>query len=108
MDAPLALQEFLEYVVGRLITVPDRASISHVVAESGVIAFRVVVAEEDAGILVGRNGYTISAIKSLLAAGAERNGVKASLKLYSASRDGEERLVGSGWGRAGGSRGRED
>ena len=98
MDTPLALQEFLEYVIGQLITVPEKASIAHETSEDGFISFRVVVAEEDAGRLVGKNGYTISSIKSLLAAGAERNGIKARLKLFAVGEDGDERAVSSGGG----------
>ena len=96
MDTPLALQEFLEYVIGQLITVPEKASIASEVSEEGDITFRVVIAEEDAGRLVGKNGYTISSIKSLLAAGGERNGIKARLKLFAVGEDGEPRPVSSG------------
>ena len=95
MDAPLALQEFLEFVIGQLITDPEKARIAHETSEEGAIHFRVVVAEEDAGRIVGKNGYTISSIKSLLAAGAERSGLKASVKLYSVGEDGEEKAVSS-------------
>ena len=98
MDTPLALQEFLEYVIGQLITIPEKASIAHETSEDGGITFRVVIAEEDAGRLVGKNGYTISSIKSLLAAGAERSGIKARLKLFAVGEDGEQRSVSSGGG----------
>ena len=37
-------------------------------------------------------------IKSLLAAGAERNGIKARLKLFAVGEDGEERAVSSSGG----------
>ncbi|MEM9481279.1 MAG: KH domain-containing protein [Verrucomicrobiota bacterium] len=80
MDSPTALQEFLEYVVAQLVTRHDQASIAHEY-DRGRHVFVIVVGEEDMGKVLGRNGQTISAIRSLVQAAAQRNNVKAMVKL---------------------------
>ena len=80
MDSPLALQEFLQYAVMQLIEHRDRAGISHEF-DRGKHVFHVIVDESDVGKVIGKNGYTISAIRSLLLAAAARNHMKAILKV---------------------------
>ncbi len=80
MDSPIALQEFLQYAVMQLIEHRDRASISHEV-DRGRHVFHVIVDETDVGKVIGKNGYTISAIRSLLMASAARTHTKATLKV---------------------------
>ncbi len=80
MDSPTALQEFLEYVVAQLISHHDQASIVHDF-DDGRHVFSILVSDEDMGRVLGRNGRTISAIRSLVQAAAHRNNLKASVKL---------------------------
>lgn len=80
MDSPTALQEFLEYVVAQLIKRHDQASIVHEYDNDRHV-FSIVVGEEDMGLVLGRNGHTISAIRSLVQAAAHRNQIKATVKL---------------------------
>ncbi len=80
MDSPLALQEFLEYVVAQLIDHHDQASIVHEL-DRGKHIFRIVLNEDDVGRVIGKNGYTISAIRSLVNAAASRGRMKAVLKV---------------------------
>ena len=58
MDSAIALQEFLEYVVANLIDHPDQASVLHDF-EGDTHAFRVVLAQGDAGRVIGKQGGTI-------------------------------------------------
>jgi predicted RNA-binding protein YlqC (UPF0109 family) len=80
MDSPIALQEFLQYAVMQLIEHCDKASISHEL-DRGKHVFHVIVDETDVGKIIGKNGYTISAIRSLLLAAAARNHTKVILKV---------------------------
>ena len=80
MDSPTALQEFLEYVVAQLISHHDQASIVHDFDQDRHV-FSILVSDEDMGKVLGRNGRTISAIRSLVQAAAHRNNLKASVKL---------------------------
>lgn len=91
MDAPEALREFLTYVVANLIDHPQQASIAIGHNANGVLVFRVQLAQEDVKHVLGKNGMTASAIRSLLNTAAEKHGVKVGLKI-GAARDleGEE------------------
>ena len=82
MDPATALQEFVEYVVGQLISSPQTATISHEQSPDGLKhSYLLSVAPEDVGKIIGKNGQTIMAIRSLLSAAAVRNDVSATLKV---------------------------
>lgn len=81
MDAPEALREFLMYVLAHLIEHPKQASIAVGTTTSGATSYRVRLAPEDVKRVVGKNGFTISAIRSLLNVAAHKYGVKISLRV---------------------------
>ncbi|MGI8602884.1 MAG: KH domain-containing protein [Verrucomicrobiales bacterium] len=80
MDAPLALREFLEYVVGSLIEHRDLASISQH-QEGNRVSFDVLLHKDDVGLIIGRNGHTVKALRSLMTAAATREGIRISLRV---------------------------
>jgi predicted RNA-binding protein YlqC (UPF0109 family) len=80
MDAPLALREFLEYVVGSLIDHRDAASISQR-QEGNRIFFDVFLHQEDVGSVIGRSGHTVKALRNLMSAAGIREGLKISLRV---------------------------
>ncbi len=84
MDAPEALREFLSYVVANLIEHPQQASIAIGHSASGAVVFRVQLAPEDVRRVIGKNGMTVSSLRSLLNVAAERHGIKVSLKVGAA------------------------
>lgn len=90
MDAPEALREFLSYVVANLIDHPQQASIAIGTSASGATSFRVQLAPDDVRRVIGKNGLTISAIRSLLNTAAEKHGIRVSLKVGAASELNEE------------------
>lgn len=81
MNAPEALREFLMYVVANLIDHPSQASIAVGITQAGAISFRILLAPEDVRRVVGKNGFTISAIRSLVNVAAQKHGVKVSLRV---------------------------
>jgi len=81
MDAPEALREFLAYIVANLIEHPQQASISISHNVANVIVYRVQLAPEDVRHVIGKNGLTVSSIRSLLNTAAEKHGIKVSLKV---------------------------
>jgi predicted RNA-binding protein YlqC (UPF0109 family) len=81
MDAPEALREFLAYVVANLIDHPQQASISISHSPVGTVNYRVQLAPEDVRHVIGKNGLTISSIRSLMNTAAEKHGLKISLKV---------------------------
>jgi len=88
MDADTALLEFLQYSLGHLATRPSETLIRCEHRENGELVYRVTVHPDDAGRVIGREGRTVSSIRGVLGAAAEKHGVKALLKVYSA--DGED------------------
>ena len=86
MDSATALREFLEYIIGQLIEQPEEGNIAHELSEdSKHHNFRVTLTEDDVGKIIGKNGHTVSAIRSLLQAAAHRDGQTVSLKVVGPS-----------------------
>ncbi len=77
------LKNFLQYVAVNLIEEPSQAQLK--VAELGPkkLRFKLILAKQDVAMLIGRNGFTASAIRSVLKAAAERDGVQVSLQIHS-------------------------
>jgi len=93
MDIESSLQEFLEFVIGRLIDQRDLASISRRHDEEGRLVFDITVDDSDVGRVIGKNGYTISSIRSLLDASAEKSGIKVRIKVHSTAEEGAPKLL---------------
>ncbi len=77
------LRNFLQYVAVQFIEHPDRAQLR--VAQVGPkrLRFKLVLESSDVALLIGRNGFTASAIRSILKAAAEREGVQVVLQIHS-------------------------
>ena len=67
------MQAFLEYVVKSLVAQPDAVTITPV-EKNGMTIYEVRVSPEDMGRIIGKQGVTINAIRSLLQAGRARPG----------------------------------
>jgi predicted RNA-binding protein YlqC (UPF0109 family) len=80
MEAPLAILEFLEYVVGGLVEHPDSVEIDHS-CRGEVHFYAIRLHPDDTGRVIGRNGKTISAIRSLVLASGEKHGLQAEVEV---------------------------
>ena len=74
------MQEFLDFVVRQLIDYPDEMLLSKLEANRKVL-FRLQLRQSDVGIVIGKHGQTIIAIRNLLSAAAARHGQRASLEI---------------------------
>lgn len=83
------LKNFLQYVAVNLIDEPAKAQLK--VAELGPkrLRFKLVLAKEDVAILIGRNGFTASAIRSILKTAAEKESVQVTLQIHSHEEEAE-------------------
>lgn len=83
------LRNFLQYVAVKLIDNPARAQLK--VAELGPkkLRFKLVLDREDVAMLIGRNGFTASAIRSVLKAAADKEGVQVTLQIHSHEEEAE-------------------
>jgi hypothetical protein len=75
-----AMQEFLEYVVKGLVQHPDAVSVTPVQREN-LTVYELRVHPQDVGKIIGRQGVTINAIRSLLLAGSAKQGRRCSLEI---------------------------
>ena len=74
------MQAFLEYVVKGLVQSPDAVNITPV-ERSGMTIYELRLAPQDVGKVIGRQGQTINAIRSLLQAGSAKKGLRYSLEI---------------------------
>jgi len=73
-------QEFLEYLVKSIVENPDKVNVDRKVDEMGVL-LSLSVDSKDMGLIVGRQGSTAKAIRSLLRIVGVRNNARVNLKI---------------------------
>lgn len=73
-------QEFVEFVVKTLVDYPEDVSIERTIDERGVLLY-LTVNPEDAGRVIGKEGMTAQAIRTLLRALGARNDARYNLKI---------------------------
>ncbi|MDH4444704.1 MAG: KH domain-containing protein [Akkermansiaceae bacterium] len=90
------LKHFLQYVAINLIDEPAQAQLK--VAELGPkrLRFKLVLSKQDVAMLIGRNGFTASAIRGILKSAADREGVQVSLQIHSHEEEAELLARGEG------------
>ncbi|HWW00513.1 MAG TPA: KH domain-containing protein [Candidatus Acidoferrum sp.] len=81
------MQGFLEYIVRGLVQHPDAVTITPVERE-GTTVYELRMHPEDVGKVIGRQGMTINAIRSLLLAGSAKKGLRCTLEIV------EDRVAG--------------
>lgn len=59
------MKEFIEYLVTRIVNNPDSVQISQE-EEDGIIRFHITVHPDDAGLVIGKEGKVINAIRNLV------------------------------------------
>jgi predicted RNA-binding protein YlqC (UPF0109 family) len=74
------MQGFVEYVVKGLVSHPDDVTVTPV-AREGTTIYEVRMHPEDVGKVIGRQGMTINAIRSLLLSGSAKQGLRCSLEI---------------------------
>lgn len=76
------MKDLLEYLVKGLVSQPDQVQITEQTIDN-LINFNLVVAPEDMGLIIGKSGQTIKAMRKLLVARAlaENNALRVSVNL---------------------------
>ena len=72
--------DFLQFVIKGIVKHPDQVRVDSV-DRNGVTVFELRVDPDDVGRVIGKQGVTINAIRSLLTAGSARKGLRCSLEL---------------------------
>ncbi len=72
----MSLLELTETLIKNLVKEPDSVSVRQFDVEEDFITIEVLVNESDMGVVIGRNGMTASAIRTIVQASAYANGEK--------------------------------
>jgi len=80
MAAKAADQEFLEYIIKNIVGNPDDVKIDRIVDERGVL-LSLHINPADMGYVIGRQGQTAHAVRSLLKIIGAKNNARVNLKI---------------------------
>ena len=89
------IRNFLQYIAVQFIEFPAEAQLK--VTELGPkrLRFKLVLRQSDVALLIGRNGFSASAIRGVLKSIAEREDVNVSLQIHSHEEETEMLARGS-------------
>jgi uncharacterized protein len=73
-------QEFLEYTVKMLVDTPDAVKVERKIDEMGVL-ITLQVDPKDMGMVIGREGATAKALRTILRVIGARNNARVNLKI---------------------------
>ena len=74
------MQAFLEYVVKGLVQKPDDVSVTPV-DQGDMTIYELRMDQADVGRIIGKQGVTINALRSLLTAGSAKKGLRCSVEI---------------------------
>ncbi|OIP79553.1 MAG: RNA-binding protein [Parcubacteria group bacterium CG08_land_8_20_14_0_20_48_21] len=74
-------QDFIEYVVKSIVSTPDAVRTERVVDEMGVL-ITLHIDQKDMGYVIGRQGQTARALRTLLKIVGAKNNARINLKIH--------------------------
>ena len=74
------MQAFLEYVVKGLVSHPEAVTVTPVVKDALTI-YELRMHPDDVGKIIGRQGMTINALRSLMLAGSAKKALRCTLEI---------------------------
>ena len=74
------MQAFLEYVVKGLVSNPAAVTVTPV-ERAGTTVYELRLDPQEVGKIIGRQGMTINAIRSLLLAGSAKKGLRCAVEI---------------------------
>jgi predicted RNA-binding protein YlqC (UPF0109 family) len=77
----VAMKELIEFIAKALVDNPDAITISEEVAADGTILVQLAAAQSDMGRIIGKQGRTAKAMRTLLNAKATRENKRAVLQI---------------------------
>ena len=75
------MKELLEYMVKELVDNPDDVDIEEVEEDEKTIIFKIKVAEEDLGKVIGKKGRTANALRVVMRAASAKRGKSSIVKI---------------------------
>ena len=74
-------QEFVEYIIRGIVNHPDDVTTERIVDERGVL-ITLHINQEDMGYVIGRQGQTARAVRTLLKIVGAKENARVNLKIY--------------------------
>ena len=74
------MEAFLEFIVKGLVSHPEAASVTPVVKDH-LTVYELRMHPDDVGKVIGRQGMTINAIRTLLLAGSAKKGLRCTIEI---------------------------
>jgi hypothetical protein len=75
------MKELIEFIAKSLVEQPEAVTISEEEGEDGTILVKLAAAQEDMGRIIGKQGRTAKAMRTLLNAKATRENKRATLQI---------------------------
>lgn len=76
----MGMKDLIDYVAKAVVDNPDQVNVTQIDGESTVV-FELRVNQQDVGKIIGKQGRTINAIRTLLNATAAKSGLRAMLEI---------------------------
>lgn len=80
------MREFIEYLLKEIVTQPDAVVVEEETGEFGT-DIAITVAQEDMGLVIGKEGRTIRSVRALAKAKAIKEQIKVNVELLDPYRD---------------------
>ncbi len=74
------MKELIQYIVKALVDNPDKVSVTEIAGEKSII-FELRVGEGDLGKVIGKEGRTAKAIRTIITAAAMKQGKRTVLEI---------------------------
>jgi len=74
------MKQLIEFIVKALVDTPDKVVITEIAGEKSII-FELRVGEGDLGKVIGKEGRTAKAIRTIITAAAMKQGKRAMLEI---------------------------
>ena len=89
-DLALKIKNFLQYIVIHIIEDKDQATLKLSKSEEEqLLSFRIILSDNDVAKLIGKNGFTASAIRSVIKAAGEKENIGVNLRINSIAEEAE-------------------
>ncbi len=75
------MKELIEFIAKSLVEHPDAVSITEELDEDGTVLVKLSASQDDMGRIIGKQGRTAKAMRTLLNAKATRENKRASLQI---------------------------
>jgi predicted RNA-binding protein YlqC (UPF0109 family) len=75
------MKEFIEYIAKHLVDHPDKVDVAENMPEENKVVLSLKVESDDVGKVIGKQGKTAQAMRTLLTAVAAKDGKRAILEI---------------------------